>query len=68
MRGGLHPQQSLRTPFLGGTVFAKPRALLLPSPSRRKERKKVAKKKKKSGELLVGEVRDNSERRNLVLR
>lgn len=45
MRGGLHPQQSLRTPFLGGTVFAKPGALLLPSPSRRKERK-VAKKKK----------------------
>lgn len=66
MRGGLHPQQSLRTPFLGGTVFAKPGALLLPSPSRRKERK-VA-KKKKSGELLVGEVRDNSERRNLVPR
>lgn len=44
MRGGPHPHQSLRAPFLGRTVYAKPGALLLPSPGRRKERRKVAKK------------------------
>lgn len=44
MRFATHHYQPLHAPFLGGTVFTKPGAQLLPSPGHGKERSKVARK------------------------